>query len=139
MSYVLMLLMSFSFIYIVNGPEICLIPFGPFSSLLASMHSNRTLIRWYLHTQICWMKYFLESIQCSSSNDCIVRIIHFYNVKYNLLCSTVVHIADGDWHGYFSKCHYLFSSEATKRVSCICLKAFAKIMSAALPVSTRTL
>jgi hypothetical protein len=114
-----MLLVCFDFIYIVNGPRICLIPFGPSSSLLASMHSNRTLVRWYLHTQICWMKYCFERIQCPSSNDCIIRIIHVYNVKYNLLCSSVVDITEGDWHCYFSKCHYLLSSEATQGVHCI--------------------
>jgi hypothetical protein len=97
-----MLLVSFSFIYIVNGPGIHPIPFGPSSSLLASMHYNRTLIGCYLHTQIYWMKYCFESIQCPSSNDCIVRIIHVYNVKYNLLCSGVMHIAKGDWHCYFT-------------------------------------
>jgi hypothetical protein len=109
-----MLLVSFGFIYIVDGPRICPIPFDPSSSLLASVHSNRTLIRWYLHKKICWMKYCCESIQCPSSNDCIVRITYVYNVKYILLCSGVMDIAEGDWHCYFSKCHYLFSSEATQ-------------------------
>ena len=37
-------------------------------------------------------------IKYPSSNDCIIRIIHVYNVKYNLLCSGVVHTAEGDWH-----------------------------------------
>jgi hypothetical protein len=143
-----MVLVSFGFIYVVNGPQIYPIPFGPSSSLLASMHINRTLVRWYLHTQICWIKYCFESIQCPLSNDCITRIIHVYNVKYNLLCSGVVNITKGDWHCYFPKCHYLLSSKATQgcvascilsSCSCICLKAFAKIMFAALPMTTRTL
>jgi hypothetical protein len=101
------------------GHGICPIPFDPSRSLLASMHSNRTMIRWYLHTQICRMEYCFESIQCPSSNDCIVRILHVYNVKYNLLYYGVVYIAEGDWHCYFSKCHYLFSSEASQGVCCI--------------------
>jgi hypothetical protein len=65
------------------------------------------------------MKYCFESIQCSLSNDCIVRIIHVYNVKYILLSSGVVHVVKGDCHCYFSKCHYLLSSEATQGVCCI--------------------
>ena len=65
------------------------------------------------------MKYCFESIQCPSPNDCIVRIIHVYNVKCNLLCYGVVHITESDWHCYFSKFHYLLSSEATQGVCCI--------------------
>jgi hypothetical protein len=83
------------------------------------MHSNRILVRWYLHAQICWMEYCFEGIQCPSTNDCIVRIVHIDNVKYNLLCSCVVNITEGDWHCYLSKCHYLPSSEATQGVCCI--------------------
>jgi hypothetical protein len=97
---------------------------------------------------VCWMKYYLKSIQCSSPNDCIVRIIHVYNVKHNLLSYGVVHVAEGDWDCYLSESHYLLSSEATQgcvascilsSCSCICLKAFAKIISVALSVSARTL
>jgi hypothetical protein len=65
------------------------------------------------------MKYRFENIQCSSSNDCIVRIIHVYNVKYNLLSYGVVHVSEGNWHCYLSKCHYLLSFEATQGVCCI--------------------
>jgi hypothetical protein len=65
------------------------------------------------------MKYRFESIQCSSSNDCIVRILHVYNVKHILLSSGVVYIAEGDCHCYFSECHYLLSSEATQEMCCI--------------------
>ena len=68
---------------------------------------------------VCWMKYYLKSIQCSSPNDCIVRIIHVYNVKCNLLCYGVVHITESDWHCYFSKCYYMFSFKATQEVGCI--------------------
>jgi hypothetical protein len=60
--------------------------------------------------------YRFESIQCSSSNDCIPRIIHVYNVKHNLLSSSIVHVTEGDWHCYFFECHYLLSSEATQGV-----------------------
>jgi hypothetical protein len=65
------------------------------------------------------MKYCFESIQCPSSNDHIIRIIHVYDFKYNLLCSGVVDITEGDWHCYFFMCHYLLSSEATQGVCCI--------------------
>jgi hypothetical protein len=41
------------------------------------------------------------------------------NVKYNLLCSSVVNITEGDWYCYLSKCHYLPSSETTQGVCCI--------------------
>jgi hypothetical protein len=143
-----MLLVSFDFIYVVNGPRIYSIPFSPSTSVLASMHSNRTMVRWYLHTQICRMMYCFESIQCPSSNDCIIRIIHVYDVKYNFLYFGVMDITEGDWHCYFPKCHYLLSFEATQGVRCIMYfvilllhlsESFLKIMSAALPVSTRTL
>jgi hypothetical protein len=30
-----------------------------------------------------------------------------------------MHVAEGNLHCYFSKCHYLLSSEATQRVCCI--------------------
>jgi hypothetical protein len=69
-------------------------------------------------------------------------------VLCNLLSSGVVHVAEGDWHCYFSKCHYLLSSEATQGCVvlcilsssfCIYLKAFAEMMYVALPVSIRTL
>jgi hypothetical protein len=65
------------------------------------------------------MEYCFEGIQYPSSNDCIVRIVHVDNVKYNLFCSCVVNITEGDWHCYFPKFHYLPSSEATQGVRCI--------------------
>ena len=49
----------------------------------------------------------------------MVRIIHVYNVKHNLLSSGVVHVAKGVWHCYLSMFGYLLSSEATQRVCCI--------------------
>jgi hypothetical protein len=109
-----MLSMSFGFIYVVYGLLIYLVPFGPSSSLLTSMHNDRTLVRWYLHAQICWMEYCFEGIQCPSTNDCIARIVSIDNVKYNLFCSCVVNITKDDWHCYLSKCHYLPSSKATQ-------------------------
>jgi hypothetical protein len=60
----------------------------------------------------------MEIIECSSSNDCIVGILHVYNIKYNLLSSGVVYVAKGNWHCYLSKCCYLFPSEATQRMCC---------------------
>jgi hypothetical protein len=41
------------------------------------------------------------------------------DVKDNLLCSCIVNIAEGNWHSYLAKCHYLPSSEATEGVCCI--------------------
>jgi hypothetical protein len=103
----------------MDGLSICPVSFGPSTSLLTSIHSDRTLVGWYLHAQICWMEYCFEGIQCPSTNDCIVRIIHINNVEYHLFCSCVVNITEGDWHCYLSKCHYLPSSEATQGVCCI--------------------
>jgi hypothetical protein len=57
------------------------------------------------------MKYCFEGINRPSTN--------VNNVKDNLFCSCVVHIAEGNRHCYLAKCHNLFSSEATKRVCCI--------------------
>jgi hypothetical protein len=34
----------------------------------------------------------------------------------NTTCYGVVNIAEGDWHCYFSKYHYMFSSKATQGV-----------------------
>jgi hypothetical protein len=80
------------------------------------MHTDRTLVRWYLHAHICWVEYCFEGIQCPSTNDCIVRIIYINNVKYHLFSLCVMNITKGDWLCYLSKCHYLPSSEATQRV-----------------------
>jgi hypothetical protein len=67
----------------------------------------------------CWVNYCFEGIQCPSSNDCIVRIVHVDNVKDNMLCPCVVNIAKGDWHSYLVECHDLSSPEAAKGVCCI--------------------
>jgi hypothetical protein len=83
------------------------------------MHSDKTLVRRYLHAQICWVKYCFEGVQRPLTNDCIVRIVHINNVKYNLLCSCVVNISKGDCHCYLSECHYVPSSEATHGVCCV--------------------
>ena len=115
----LILLMSFGFINIMDGLRIRLASFGSPGSLLASMHNNGPLFRWYLHAYICRMKYCFEGIQCPSTNDCIVGILHIDNVKDNLLCPCVVNITEGDWHSYLAKRHDLSSSEAAKGVRCI--------------------
>jgi hypothetical protein len=39
--------------------------------------------------------------------------IHIYYVKYIFIGSCVVYIAEGNCHGYFVECCYLFPSEAT--------------------------
>src|SRR5688572_14616376 len=115
----LILPMSFGFIYVMDGLRIRLAYFSSPGSLLASMHSNGPLFRRYLHAKICWVKYCFEGIPCPSSNDCIVRIVHVNNVEANLLCPCVVNIAKGDWHSYLTERHDMSSSEATKGVCCI--------------------
>jgi hypothetical protein len=140
--------MSFGFIYVMDGLRIYLVPFGSPGSLLAPMHNDRPLVRRYLHAQICWVKYCFEGVQRPSTNDCIIGILHINNVEDNLLCPCIVNIAEGDRHSYLAECHNPSSSEVTEgcvascilsSCFCICLKAFAKMMFAALPVSTTTL
>jgi hypothetical protein len=111
--------MSFGFIYVMDGLRICPVPFGSPGSLLASMHSDRPLVRRYLHAKICWVKYCFEGVQRPSTNDCIVGILHIDNVEDNLLCPCIVNIAEGDWHSYLAECHNLSSSENAERVCCI--------------------
>jgi hypothetical protein len=65
------------------------------------------------------MKYCFESIECPTTNDCIVRVFHINNVKHNLFSSCVVDEAEGYWHRDFTECYNLPSSEATKRVRSI--------------------
>jgi hypothetical protein len=65
------------------------------------------------------MKYCFESIKCSSTDDCIVRVFHVDNVKNNLFSSCVVNITEGNLHCDFAKCHNLPSFESTKRVCSI--------------------
>jgi hypothetical protein len=65
------------------------------------------------------MEYSFESIECPSTNDCIVWVLHVNNVKNNLLSSCIVDIAEGNWHCDFAKCHNLPSSKATKRLCSI--------------------
>jgi hypothetical protein len=85
----LILLMSFGFIYIMDGFRIRLASFGSPGGLLASMHSNGLLFQKYLHANICWMKYCFEGIQRPSTNDCILGILHINNVK-KTTCSVLV-------------------------------------------------
>src|SRR5690348_8641165 len=83
------------------------------------MNSSRSLIRRYLHAKICWMKNCFESVECSATNDSIVRILHVDNVKHNLLSPCIVDESEGHWHGNLTKRYNLSSSEATKRVRSI--------------------
>jgi hypothetical protein len=115
----LILLISFDFIYIMNSLRICPTSFGSSGSFLTPMYNNGPLFRRYLHTKVCWVEYCFEGIERPSTNDCIVWILHINNIKDNLLCPCVVNVAKGDWHCYFTKCHDLSSSETTKRVCCI--------------------
>jgi hypothetical protein len=111
--------MSFSFIYVMDGLRIRLVPFGSPGSLLASMYSDRPLVRRYLHAKICWVKYCFGGIQRSSTNNCIVGILHIDNVEDKLFCPCIVNIAEGDRPSYFAERHDLSSSKATEGVHCI--------------------
>jgi hypothetical protein len=62
------------------------------------------------------MKYCFEGIKCSSTNDCIVGVLHVNNVIDNLFSPCVVDEAEGHWHCDFVECYNVPSSEATKRV-----------------------
>src|SRR5688572_5851111 len=106
-SFVLILLISIGFIYVMNSLRIRPTSFGSPSSFLTPMHNNGPLFRWYLHAKVCWVEDSFEGIEHPSSNDCIVWILHFNNIKDNLLCPCVVNVAEGDWHCYLAKCHYL--------------------------------
>ena len=65
------------------------------------------------------MKYCFESVECPTTNDCIVGVFHVNNIKHNLFSPCVVDKPEGHWHCDFAKCYNLPSSEATKRVCSI--------------------
>jgi hypothetical protein len=65
------------------------------------------------------MKYCFESIECPTTNDCIVRVFHIKNVKHNFFSPCVVDEAEGHWHRDFTESYNFPSSEATKRVCSI--------------------
>jgi hypothetical protein len=103
----------------MDGLRIRPVPFGSPGSLLASMYSDRPLVRRYLHAKICWVEYCFEGVQRPSTNDCIVGILHIDNVKDNLFCPCIVNIAEGDRHSYLAERHDLSSSKAEEGVCCI--------------------
>jgi hypothetical protein len=103
----------------MNGLQIYLVLFGSPSSLLASMYSDRPLVRRYLHAKICWVEYYFEGVQRPSTNDCIVGILHINNVEDNLFYPCIVNIAEGDQHSYLVERRNLSSSEAAEGVCCI--------------------
>jgi hypothetical protein len=65
------------------------------------------------------MKYCFESIECPTTNDCIVGIFHINDIKHNLFSPCIMDKAKGHWHCDLAKCYNLPSSEATKRVCSI--------------------
>jgi hypothetical protein len=65
------------------------------------------------------MKYCFESVECPTTNDCIVGVFHVNNIKHNLFSPYVVDKSEGHWHCDLAKCYDLPSSEATKRVCSI--------------------
>jgi hypothetical protein len=110
------LLMSFGFIYVMDGFRIHPVPFGSPGSLLASMYSDRPLVRGYLHAKIRWVEYCFEGVQCPSTNNCIVGVLHIDNVENNLFCPCIVNIVEGDRHSYLVERHDLSSFEAAEGV-----------------------
>jgi hypothetical protein len=118
-SFVLILLISFDFIYIMNSLRIRPTSFGSPDSFLTPMYNDGPLFRRYLHADVCWVEYCFEGIERPSTNVCILWILHINNIKDNLLYPCAVNVAEGDWHCYLAKCHYLSPSETTKRVCCI--------------------
>jgi hypothetical protein len=65
------------------------------------------------------MKYCFESVECPTTNDCIVGVFHVDNIKHNLFSPCVVDKSKSYWHCDLAKCYDLSSSEATKRVCSI--------------------
>jgi hypothetical protein len=65
------------------------------------------------------MKYCFESIECPSTNDCIIQVLLANNVKDNLFGPCVMDEVEGHWHCDFAECYNLPPSEATKRVCSI--------------------
>jgi hypothetical protein len=70
----------------------------------------------YLHAKIRWMKNCFKSIESTTTNDCVVRVLHVNNIKHNLFSPCVVDKSEGYWHRDFAKCYNLPSSEATKGI-----------------------
>jgi hypothetical protein len=65
------------------------------------------------------MKNCFKSIECPTTNDCIVGVLHVDNIKHNLLSPCIVDKSEGHWHCDLAECYDLPSSEATKRVCSI--------------------
>jgi hypothetical protein len=65
------------------------------------------------------MKYCFKSLECPTTNDCIVGLFHVNNIKHNLFSPCVVDKSEGHWHCDFVERCNLPSSEATKRVCSI--------------------
>jgi hypothetical protein len=62
------------------------------------------------------MKYCFESIECSTTNYCIVGVFHINDEKHNLFSPCIMDEAEGHWHRDFAERCNLSSSESTKRV-----------------------
>src|SRR5688572_25293730 len=78
------------------------------------MNSNRPLIRRYLHAKICWVKNCFKSIECPTTNDCVVRVFHVNNIKHNLYSPCIVDKSESHWHRDLAECYNLPPSEAIK-------------------------
>jgi hypothetical protein len=60
------------------------------------------------------MKNCFKSIESTTTNDCVVRVLHVNNIKHNLFSPCVVDKSEGYWYRDLAKCYNLPSSEATK-------------------------
>ena len=65
------------------------------------------------------MKDCFKSIECPTTNDCIVGVLHVDNIKHNLLSPCIVDKSEGHWHRDLAERYNLPSSEATKSVCSI--------------------
>jgi hypothetical protein len=65
------------------------------------------------------VKNCFKSIECPTTNDCVVRVFHVDNIKHNLLSPCIVDKSEGHWHRDLAKRYNLPSSETTKRVCSI--------------------
>ena len=51
------------------------------------------------------MKYCFESVECPTTNDCIVGVFHVDNIKHNLFSPCVVNKSESHWHCDLDKIH----------------------------------
>jgi hypothetical protein len=65
------------------------------------------------------MKNCFKNIECTTTNDCIVGVLHVNNIKHNLFSPSIIDKSEGHWHRDLAERYNLSYSEATKRVCSI--------------------